>query len=214
MKQLAHIARRLAVASAIAMTSVSAFATPINAVDNSGFESPAQGTGYTYIYNTTVGDWTFSGNNVGYAGNNSGFNVSNAAGNNAAFIQIGGSSISQAFNFAASQFAVTFLAEGRSGYGANSISVLVDGIALTFAGASALIPGTSATFTSYTSDFVQLSYGLHTLSFVGNGVNGRDVTTFIDNVSINAVPEPVTLGLFGLGLLAMGATCRKSKPSA
>ena len=214
MNHLIKTARCLAVVAAIAMASASASATTINSVANSGFETNPVGAGYTYLGGQTLGGWTFAGG-AGLAGNNSNFNVVGAAGNQAAFLQQAGSSVAQAFTFAASQFSVSFLAEGRNwGSGANNISVLVDGVALTFAGASAITPGTTTSFSSYTSDFVQLTYGLHTLSFVGNGVNGADVTSFIDNVSITAVPEPVTLGLFGLGLVALGAARRKAAKQA
>jgi hypothetical protein len=47
--------------------------------------------------------------------------------------------------------------------------------------------------------------GSYTLLFTGNdpyGVSG-DHTTFIDNVSINAVPEPSSMALIGLSVFGL-----------
>lgn len=208
-----HTARRIAIAAAITLTSASAFATTINTVVNGGFESPVVNN-FGYLGGTTTGGWTFTGFGTGIAVNGSAFNVVNPSGNQAALLQGAGVSISQAIDFSQGIFSISFLAEGRgAGYGANTISVLIDGVALTFSGATTLTPGTTSSFTQYTTDYVLLTAGLHTLSFAGLGNNGGDRTTFIDNVSVN-VPEPVTLGLFGLGLVALGAARRKTKNPA
>jgi hypothetical protein len=209
MNHFVKIARRIATAAAIAVVSTSAFATPINSVDNGSFETPVQNGGYQYL-SGTVGSWTFAGTS-GVAANNSAFNVANALGSQAAFLQQGTSSISQVFDFKQSLFSVAFSAEARGwGQGANTISVLIDGIALTFSGAATITPGSTTRFVQYTSDFVQLTTGLHTLSFVGTTAAG-DTTTFIDGVKVTAVPEPVTLGLFGLGLVALSTGRRKAR---
>ena len=219
MKNSINSARRIAFAAALAVISASSFAAPINSVDNSGFEASNIGSAYFYLGGHVVDNWTYAGN-AGIAGNNSGFQVSNASGNEAAFLQDGGSSISQMFTFTGSLFSVSFLAESRYvdnvGFIGNDISVLIDGVALMFNGATSFIPGTSSTFTKYSSDYIALSAGDHTISFIGNGVNNTDVTSFIDDVTLTAatVPEPVTLGLFGLGLLALGAARRKVKQHA
>jgi len=202
--------RRIAVAAAIALTSATAFATPVNSIDNGTFGAKTYTAGSFAYLTGAVNSWTYAGSS-GIATNGSGFNVIGGAGP-VGLLQQAGSSISQVFNFTDNILSLTFSAEGRNGYGANSISVLIDGVALAFSGATSFLPASTTSFTTYTSAVIALTAGNHTLSFVGNGVNGTDVTTFIDNVTLTtAVPEPVTLGLFGLGLVALGAVRRKAK---
>jgi len=207
-----HIAHTIALAFALATTSAGAFATPVNSVENGAFETPAQNGWYTYL-NGSVGGWTYGGSS-GVAANNSPFNVANAGGAQAAFLQQPGASISQMFNFTKNQFSVSFIAESRNyGGGGNPLSVLVDDQLLSFAGLTTFTPESNTSFTAYTSDFIALSAGNHTLRFVSHGGNG-DVTSFIDNVEVTAVPEPLSLSLMGLGMLALSASRRKKAGKA
>ena len=203
---------RIAVALAASVVSAAAFATPIITLDNAGFESPNASGGYIYLNDANYG-WYFSGNGTGVASNNSGFNVNGASGNQAGFLQGQGSSFSQNFVFAGEQISISFLAESRQNYGGNLISVMIDDQVLSFGNNASFIPATTASFTSYTSNFISLSSGVHSLTFTGLGVAGSDVTSFIDNVTVNAVPEPTTVALLGLGLLGFAASRRKSAKS-
>ncbi len=216
MNQVIKSARRIAVAAAFTLASTSAFATPINSIVNGGFDAPIQAAaGWSYL-NGLYNGWTYSGGaygNAGVATNGSAFNVTGATGQVGLLQQSG--TISQAFILTQNKLSISFTAEARNwAQGGNSISVLIDGVALVFAAATSILPASNSTFTTYTSDFVSLTAGTHTLSFVGLGPRGQDRTTFIDNVVLTAVPEPVTLGLFGLGLVALGAVRRKASKQA
>jgi hypothetical protein len=201
---------RIAVALAASVVSAAAFATPIITLDNAGFESPNVSGGYTYLNSASYG-WKFSGLGTGVASNGSGFNVTGASGNQAGFLQGQGSSFSQNFVFAGEQVSISFMAESRPyGGGGNPISVMIDNQVLSFGNTTSFIPGTNTSFSIYTSDLISLSSGVHSLAFTGLGTDGSDVTSFIDNVTVNAVPEPTTVALLGLGLLGVAASRRKS----
>ena len=60
----------------------------------------------------------------------------------------------------------------------------------------------------YVHRFSVLSDGL--IRYASLTSSGRDVGTGIDNVTFSTVPEPGTLGLLGLGLLAMGIARRRA----
>jgi hypothetical protein len=215
MKNLAHIGRTIAAAVVFASAAASASASvlPVDGIFNGGFQASTLASGTFDYLNGTYNSWTYTGSS-GIATNNSAFNLVNAAGGQAGLLQQV-SSISQAFTFTQSLFSVSFSAEARNyGGGGNIISVLVDGVALNFGGQTSFIPGSNSSFTTYTSDLIKLSVGTHTLNFVSAGVAGKDVTTFIDNVSVSAVPEPLSISLMGLGMLALGASRRKNGKKA
>jgi len=192
---------KLALVAIACSVATSSFASPINTVGNAGFESPNQGAGaFSYYGGQTIGDWTFTGNS-GIAADGSPMNVSAPSGNQAGFLQQS-SEISQAFDFSGGMFTVGFLAEFRNFYGGNTVDVMVDGNTL-----FAFSPATGSEFSAYQSDAVALSAGQHVLSFVGTST--PDYTTFIDDVKINAVPEPTSVALLAIGIAALFAGRRK-----
>lgn len=205
MKKSSTFFAKVTLCIATCFAASTSFANPI-ALSDAGFETPYQGQGYTYYTGNTIAGWTYT-KSSGIAGNNSNFNVSNASGNQAAFIQGNGSTIAQTFNFTGGIFTVDFLAEFRNNYGGNTTNVLVDGKKLTFGGSNAFSPPTGSSFTRYESDALALASGQHVLTFAGT--SNADYTTFIDDVSISAVPEPGSLALIAIGVLGAGALQRR-----
>lgn len=202
---------KTALCIATCFSTSASFATPINTIENPGFEAPSSGLGYygyTYRSGTTVDGWTYAGNS-GTAANNSAFSVSNAPGYQAAFLQTGNSVISQAFNFSGGYFSIDFLAESRIGYGGNIINVFVDNQQLSFNGSGAVLSPTSYSFTLFSSDLIGLSAGQHVLTFKGTATSDR--TTFIDSVNITEVPEPGSLALLAIGTLGAAGIGRRRR---
>ena len=158
--------------------------TTTDRLQNSSFETPGQGQG-GYTYNTTGGSWTFA-SYAGMAANGSPWYGPNAPdGSQAAFIQSFSStpgSISQTFTLTQpGTYGVSYNAIQRSGYTADSITVLIDNATVQTLPASSLSP------TAWSEQFtgsISLAAGTHTLKFQGISAGNTDADTAIDNVSI------------------------------
>jgi hypothetical protein len=157
--------------------------------------------------NPTSTPWTFAGNAGVIDANGGGFGTGPAAdGEQFAFLQyysspgefFGGGAFSQAITFTlAGTYRLTYQEAGRvfsdpSG-GNLPYQVLLDGNAIDN---GTLLTSTGEAFTTRTLDFSVLSGGLHTLTFATRGTPSGDNTGFFDGVSIQAVPEPASGGVF------------------
>jgi hypothetical protein len=157
-------------------------------VADGGFETPVVGSGpNAYRYNPTGSPWTFMGSS-GVSGNGSLFTNGNPnapEGSQVAFLQQNGT-ISQAINFAAGTYTLSFLAAQRQNYQASFqvFDVEIDGSVVgTFTPA-----GTS--YSPYTTASFTVTASSHIISFVGLNPNGGDNTAFIDAVSVQLVSSP------------------------
>jgi hypothetical protein len=169
---------------------------------------------------TSVVNWTFADYPTQIAGVVTAYGVSPTDrgglqawspfpdGTNAAFVY-GQSTFSQdVTGFDAASYTVSFYGSARPSY-QNGLVVKLDGTTLTFNTPEVtwVLPTTDA-WTLFTSDAFVTTAGTHTLSFTGS--TGTDLSAFVDVVNVNAVPEPATMGLFGLGGLLLVLRRRKS----
>jgi hypothetical protein len=227
----------LVVAAAVLSSACICSAAEIYPV-NDGFEIPNLGSGSnafgygdanpyglgvpTFIPNAGQG-WTFTGT-AGIAANGSGFNVTGATNGNqnggatstsgqAGFIQNGygtPNTISQTLTgYDGGPTEVTFSLElRRTNDPTTAVDVKLNGIDLgTYSAAS------TSSFNTVTTPIVYIPGGSYQLTFTGvNGANGQDNTDFIDNVSVNVVPEPsmpvAFLSLAAIGLLLVARRSR------
>lgn len=182
-----------------------------NLVTDPGFEQPDITDNFSY--RPTGGAWTFVGD-AGLTDPPSGFSGTPAPqGTQYAFLQngngaaggTGSSSISQTISgfVVGQEYQVNFQYTARGCCGptqnANPFEVRINDVAIR----PAFTPPTQESFIAGGTPFFTASDETLTLSFVGMGSPGNDVTTFLDAIEI--VPEPGTLsvlGLAGLGLLA------------
>ncbi len=191
-------------------------------VVNASFESPGISN---FVYTTSVTGWTFSAflsgsGGTGLTTNGSSFGTQDIGGTSdpgggtqAALIQ-GAGTISQSIDFSpGGSFTLAFFAEGRgSAAGGVPLSIKSDSTALTFGGSATASPTSGSVFNLIVSDPFTVGAGFHTLSFTGTvNLNTADVTTFVDQVSVTAVPEPSTLALLGGGLAGLAFLRRRRR---
>jgi CSLREA domain-containing protein len=143
-----------------------------------GFEAPALGAG-AYEYTPTGSPWTFAGQ-AGLASNGSIFNNPAAPqGSQVAFLQNSGS-ISQAVDFAADMYVLSFMTAQRPG-NAQTFQVKVDGVVV------ATVTPSGSQFASYTTGPFTVTAGSHTIQLVGLNPQGGDNTAFLDQIQIHSV---------------------------
>lgn len=156
-------------------------------VANASFETPDQGGGY--VYNPSGASWTFSGapgSGSGLQGNGSGFSAPAAtSGDQAAFIQNQGV-MTQSLSLNAGDYTLSLYAAGRTGYGANPVSVLLDGVPV-----GSFTPQVNV-YGQVTINFAVETSGTHTLQFAGQSSSG-DSTTFVDGVSLTGTSSTFAL---------------------
>jgi hypothetical protein len=187
------------------LLAVPASAQP-NIVNNSSFETNNVGTG-DFLYQPTASPWSFTaGTGITYSGG--AWGRASQDGSYLAFLQTwtpgDAESITQTLNVTPGQtYRLSFYASPRIGFGANQLSVPGTSIAPFVATNNwNLVTGTF-TATSSTFDLTFLAESLPSNS--GN----VDAGTFVDNVSVQAVPEPASMAALGLGALGLLKRRRK-----
>jgi hypothetical protein len=188
----------------------------LSGVLDGGFETPAVGSdGNAFEYSPTGSPWTFvspqiPGSGAGVSGNNSGFTAANPDapdGTQVAFLQQTGS-FSQAINFAAGTYSVSFLAAQRANVQADrqTFAVAIDGTLL----GQFTPPDTN--YHSFTTDSFTVTAGYHTISFVGLDPAASQDTAFLDAVSVRLLPG-VSDGGFEIPVVGSGVDADLFDPS-
>ena len=187
---------------------VAALGAQANELANGDFESSSSSTGsYCYGSACSVADWTaplLIASTSGPWGNPSAAAGSIGLGNWVAGIQ-NNAVLSSDFAFVAGHtYTLTWDDAGRAGYDTHSYDLTVGGVS----------------FAEYTTAAGQ-AWSEHSVSFLAtsdaaltfSGVDTRDGTTFIDNVSVTttAVPEPTSLLMMAVATLGLLAWRRRSQ---
>jgi len=221
---------RIIAFTVVILLAASAFAGPIS-ITNSNFSVVTGNCGsYTYQgpgsgncpfqdLNVASGiGWTF-GSYVTAGGPGDGL-VTSAAGNpfdppsfaglpagtQAAFLQEGGSVSQTLSGFTTGRtYDLSFYLGSRyiGGMGNQTVEVEINGLVI---GTYALSSGTPFTLENLNFMYTGAT-GPATLEFLGTATG--DQTAFVTDASITATPEPVTLMLFGTGLMGIGGMVRR-----
>jgi hypothetical protein len=203
-----------------------------NLLSNGSFETLSQSVPNS-AYTTTFGslptsvatDWTlgtsgangnqsFDGIATAAGGPVSNFNpMTIADGTNAVFLQ-GSGTVSQTLNLNTGQYTLSYDLMGRAGSAGNYINEVTASLSGGLVNDTETPANTDVTspsdWTLYTDNFTVTTAGSYTLQFTGDypyGVTApdgqTDHTTFLDNASIVAVPEPSILALAEFCLIGL-----------
>jgi len=191
----------------LAVTTLLAGGLGATTITNGSFETPALGAS-SFVYNPSGATWGFFGTS-GISSNGSAFGFLAApGGTQEAFLQsFGGTNIiSETVSAVAPGDVITFSYAARPGYGAETFTVSYNGVNIgTFTPSS----------TAWTAGSVTIQAGAPAsgvLAFTGLSNSAVDLNVGIDIVAsttTSATPEPVSMLLFGSGLLAVSLTGRK-----
>jgi hypothetical protein len=193
----------------------SSLATASVVVNNNSFELPAFGNGGWSYLGGANDSWTYGGQSGVSNENAPWFTGAPPDGTQAAFCQNNGCSITQSVTgFVVGQFySVDFYAAERTGtagtYPSQPLEVLLGGSSL------GIYTPPDFSFTHYTTTTMQATSTTMTLQFLGVNATGGDSDTALDLVTINSVsgvPEPGTMALAGIAIVALMIRRRRSNP--
>jgi hypothetical protein len=202
----------------LGILAVGALSAHANLIQNGSFEDNGSNLAVNYglwqTYNSING-WA----NTGYVEvqNNGLFGAGSVAADGTKWLELDSyasySITTQSFAAVAGQtYSVSFAFAGRPDAPTSDdiMVVTLNGVQKTFS----TTPSAPGALNWTTASFNFVSTGSDFLSFKDGGPS-NSYGMLLDNVNVAAVPEPATLGLFGIGLLAMaGAVRARSKRQA
>ena len=207
MKSVSRIA-----SSAALMLAVSAGTQAASLLVNGSFESTTQGSGSWAVYNSVSGWTTTFGPGIEIRNNVAG---TAQDGNN--FVELdshpspGNSWMAQTFNSPGATLDVSYWYAARSGTGpaTNGIEVWLNGLNVggMFSPGDTGLGSNNTAWTLYTATLLGVA-GSNTLEFRAVGT-ADTYGGSLDNVRVEAVPLPGSLGLLGAGLAALGFARRR-----
>jgi len=198
--------------SAALLLALSSAAQAASLIINGSFESTAQSSGTWAVY-TNIPGWT---TNYG-PGIEIRNNVAGSAQDGENFVELdshpypGNSWMSQTFNSPGSTLDVSYWYAARPGTGpaTNGIEVWLNGanVGGLFSPGDTGLGSNNTAWTLYTATLAGIA-GSNTLQFRAVGTPDTYGGS-LDNVSVEAVPLPGSLGLLGAGLAALGLARRR-----